>query len=164
MVYFVFCGLWTNAFLSAVIQFIVASAAVIWYFKQERATMPITRSIYRAFRYHLGSLAFGSFILAVLQMLQLIMLYVEKLAKSSGNQNKLIVCVIKYFQCYLACLERLVEFINRNAYIQIAIGGKNFCGAVKDAFSVISSNALRFAAVSGLGAIFNFIGVCNVFN
>lgn len=67
--------------------------------------------------------------------------------------------LIKYCQCYLACLERIVEYINRNAYIQIAIGGKSFCAAIKDAFSVISSNFLRFTAVSGLGAIFNFIGV-----
>lgn len=66
---------------------------------------------------------------------------------------------MKYCQCYLAYLERIVEYINRNAYIQIAIGGKSFCAAIRDAFSVISSNAIRFAAVSGIGAIFNFIGV-----
>ena len=72
--------------------------------------------------------------------------------------------LIKYCQCYLACLERIVEYINRNAYIQIAIGGKSFCAAIKDAFSVISSNFLRFTAVSGLGAIFNFIGVGSIFN
>lgn len=83
--YYVFCGLWTNAFISAVIQFIIASAAVIWYFKQERASMPITRSLYRAFRFHLGSLAFGSLVLAILQMLQLIMLYVQSVTKASGS-------------------------------------------------------------------------------
>jgi len=49
--------------------------------------------------------------------------------------------------------------MNRNAYIQIAISGKDFCGAMRDSFSIISSNFLRFSAVHGLGGIFVFIGI-----
>lgn len=59
----------------------------------------------------------------------------------------------------MACFERFIEFLNKNAYIQIALQGKSFCGAAKDAFSLIMSNIVRFAIVGRVGAIFQFIGV-----
>lgn len=61
--------------------------------------------------------------------------------------------------CYTACLERIISWINKNAYIQIAINGKSFCGACKDALLLIIRNALRFAALGGLGTIFINIGL-----
>ena len=43
-----------------------------------------------------------------------------------------------------------------------AINGKNFCGACADALGVIMSNALRFAALGGIGGLFTFIGICKI--
>jgi len=74
--------------------------------------------------------------------------------QAAGNDNKIVNFILSCCSCYLACVERIVGFINRNAYIQIAVGGKNFCAATRDACSIISSNFLRFSAVSGVGGIF----------
>jgi len=66
--YFIFGGLWNNAFFMAMCYFIIASSCCIWYFAQgpgQGAEGAIRKSVYRVFRYHLGSLAFGSFILAI---------------------------------------------------------------------------------------------------
>lgn len=68
--------------------------------------------------------------------------------------------VLKCVQCYVACVERIIKFINKNAYIQIAINGKNFCYACKDALLLIMRNALRFAALGGLGSLFVLMGFC----
>jgi len=68
MLYFLLAGLWKNAFLGALMQFTLVSVVCIWYFAQgtgQSPHKPISRSIWRAFRYHCGSIAFGSFILAV---------------------------------------------------------------------------------------------------
>ena len=48
--------------------------------------------------------------------------------------------------------------MNKNAYIQIALRGKNFCMASKDGFEIIWSNPLRFAIVGGVGSVIMFIG------
>lgn len=61
----------------ALCQFIIASACAIWYWEQNGTHKPISRSIYRAFRYHLGSLAFGSLLLAIVQMIRIILAYVD---------------------------------------------------------------------------------------
>ena len=58
----------------------------------------------------------------------------------------------------MECLKRIVECLNRNAYIQIAITGKSFCSASYDAFSLIASNPLRYGIVEGVGEILMFLG------
>lgn len=40
--YFIFAGLWANAFISALNQFVIASACCIWYFAQGNAHVPVT--------------------------------------------------------------------------------------------------------------------------
>lgn len=70
--YFVFGTLWLNAMLQAIAVFVIASACALWYFNQsgpgnssDRLDSPICTSFGMSFRYHFGSLAFGSFILAL---------------------------------------------------------------------------------------------------
>jgi hypothetical protein len=66
--------------------------------------------------------------------------------------------MIKCLECFLACVECIVKFINTQAYIQIAIRGKNFCYAAKDGFELAWSNALRYAVVGGVGQVIMFLG------
>lgn len=52
-----------------------------------------------------------------------------------------------------------MKFISKNAYIQIALTGKNFCAAAWNAFSLILRNAMRFGTANGIGFIFNILGI-----
>lgn len=61
-------------------------------------------------------------------------------------------------RCCLACVERIVQFINKTAYIQIAIRGKSFCSAAYDGFDLVWANALRYTIVAGVGEAIMFIG------
>lgn len=58
----------------------------------------------------------------------------------------------------MACVECIVKFINTQAYIQIALRGKNFCYAAKDGFMLVWSNPMRYAIVGGIGTIIMFLG------
>lgn len=62
--------LWINAFIGACSEFIIAGSCVVWYFTHKETESgnqkpPVRTATYWCFRYHLGTLAFGSFILAV---------------------------------------------------------------------------------------------------
>lgn len=59
---------------------------------------------------------------------------VKRQAEAQGQSNKCFEYIIRCLQCFLACVECIVKFINTQAYIQIAIRGKNFCYAAKDGF------------------------------
>lgn len=57
----------------------------------------------------------------------------------------------------LKCLERIIEYLNKQAYIQIALRGKNFCMASIDGMTSVLSNPARYSIVSGVGSIMTFI-------
>ena len=66
--------------------------------------------------------------------------------------------VLKCLSCYILCFERFIKFLNKNAYIQIALNSTNFCTAAKDAFFLILRNAARFLALGSIGNVFMFLG------
>ena len=88
--YYVFATLWANAFINAVTIFVVASACCMWYYSHgpgQDLDFPIAKSFKMVFRYHMGSLAFGSFILAVVQFLQFLVEVFKKHAEATGQDR-----------------------------------------------------------------------------
>ncbi len=90
-------------------------------------------------------------------MIRIIFEYYRKKALKGTNNKclKALFCITSY--C-LACLERFVKFITRNAYIQVALTSKNFCTSAMNAFLLVISNVARFGVVHTLGCIFMFLG------
>ncbi|XP_070556799.1 choline transporter-like protein 1 isoform X2 [Ptychodera flava] len=157
--YHLFGLLWGSAFLWACQEITIAGAVAMWYFtrdKKNMPTFPILTSMYRVLRYHLGSVAFGSFLIALVQLARIILSYIQ--AKLQGAENKILQFLLKCLQCCLWCFEKFLKFINRNAYIEIAIHGYNFCKAAQRAFVVIVANALRVAAINSVGDFCLFLG------
>lgn len=104
---FIFGTLWMAAFISAMGTFVISSACCMWYYSHgpgQELDWPIARSYKMIFRYHFGSLAFGSFILALVQFLQLIVELFKKQAEASGASNKCLEYVTACLQCCLACV------------------------------------------------------------
>jgi hypothetical protein len=159
--YHLFGGLWVNAFLIGCFQFIVAAACAVWYFSHTSDTAgsgSIWMGIKWILRYHLGSVAFGSFIIAVVQFIRLIFEYYRQKIQAANKDNpvvKFLLCCTSYL---LACLERCIKFITKNAYIQVALSSKNFCRSAWNAFILVVKNAFRFGGVNSVGAIFMFLG------
>jgi hypothetical protein len=155
--FFVF--LWNIQFNLAMGQMLVAMCVGIWFFiraedKWKRFVVP--KGIKTTLRYHVGSVIFGSFIVALVQFIRALMYYFEQQAKQ--QKQKILVLILKCVQCCMYCFEKCVKFINKNAYIQIALLGKNFCKSAKAAFWLISRNFLRFGTVAALGGAVHSIG------
>ena len=89
------------------------------------------------------------------------MAYVErKLKKRVGGG--VFGFILKCCQCCLWCFEKCMKFLNRNAYIEVAIYGYNFCKAAKKAFTLLTSNMLRVAAINSVGTFVLFLGKATV--
>ena len=79
MVYYVFALIWSHAFNGALCQFIIASAVCLWYFKKGKAhsgLSPVWKSFKRT-KNHIGSVAFGSFLIGVLSFFRAILAYLK---------------------------------------------------------------------------------------
>eukprot|EP01041_Mallomonas_annulata_P011121 gene11121-23243_t len=148
-VYMLFCWFWTSQFLIAVGQLIIALAVTKWYFtadKRSTGNGDVFWAARTTMRYHLGTAAHGSLIIAIIKTIRAVVSYFQKKAKDSHNRiAQFFLCCI---QCCLWCIEKCMKFINKHAYIQTAIHGYGFCKAARAAFFLILRNILRVAAVN----------------
>lgn len=93
-------------------------------------------------------------------LIQLVKYYLEYLAEQQKKaHNKLMSLVFKCLAYVVWCVEKCVKFLNKNAYIQIAILGKKFCWAAKDAFWLIFRNAGRIFICTLLAPFVRKFGV-----
>ncbi|KAJ8033653.1 Choline transporter-like protein 3 [Holothuria leucospilota] len=77
--YYIFGILWGTQFVLAFEQCVTAGAVAEWFFARDKKSLgsPISKSMGRVLRYHVGSIAFGSFIIAVVMLARLILGYIQ---------------------------------------------------------------------------------------
>ncbi|XP_055956283.1 choline transporter-like protein 1 [Patella vulgata] len=155
--YHIFGIFWISAFIVACQDLVIAGAVSIWYFTRNKTKLgcPIGRSTCNLIRYHIGSVAFGSFLIALVRFVRFILMIIQK--KLKGKTNKFAEFIMKMLACCLWCFERFLKFINRNAYIMIAIHGDNFCNGARKALVTIVNNALRVIAINTVGDFLLFL-------
>lgn len=139
---------WLVFFISAFAEMVLAGTFARWYWTLRKDDVPfftLTGSIYKTFRFHLGTLAFGSLIITICRIIRLVLEYIDnKLKKYDNELTKAIMCCCR---CFFWCLENFLKFMNRNAYIMCAIHGKNFLSSAKDSFNLLMRNVLRVIAL-----------------
>ncbi|XP_062244153.1 choline transporter-like protein 2 isoform X1 [Platichthys flesus] len=158
--YNIFLFFWCANFVTALGQVTLAGAfaSYYWAFKKpgDIPAYPIFSSLGRALRYHTGSLAFGSLILSVVQVIRVFLEYLDQ--KLKGAQNKFAKFLLSCMKCCFWCLEKCIKFLNRNAYIMVAIYGKSFCASARDAFFLLMRNILRVAVLDKVTDFLLFLG------
>ncbi|XP_054615081.1 choline transporter-like protein 2 isoform X2 [Dunckerocampus dactyliophorus] len=148
--YNVFLLFWCVNFVIALGQMTLAGAFASYYWAfvkpDDIPAFPIFSALGRALRYHTGTLAFGSLILAIVQVIRVLLEYLDH--KLKGTQNKFTKFLLCCLKCCFWCLEKFIKFLNRNAYIMVAIYGKNFCTSARDAFFLLMRNIVRVAVLN----------------
>lgn len=156
--YNLFALFWLIQFCVGCQHMVIAGAVSKWFFTRERKHLgcPIGRAFFNLVRYHLGSVALGSFLIALVQLVRAVLKYIEE--KTKASQNTVSRCIFRTCQCCLWCFEKILQFFSRNAYIEVAMKGHNFCRGGQQAFKLLASNALRVAAINSVGDFVLFLG------
>jgi len=159
LLYQVFAFLWVAALLSAVYQHVVAGSVAGWYFSRDVMSASKPRenafsSLFHAVTTSFGSLVFGALVLAFVQFLNFIL----ELTKKSNTKNRFLVCLISCLQCVLACIEGIVRYINKFAYIYVAMHGYSFCKAARECFELISRNFFSAVIMDTIAGFVLFVG------
>lgn len=157
--FLLFCGFWTVALIRALGELVVAMSVSKWYFSRDKwevGSGTLITCIFHSMRYHLGTAAFGSFIIAVTQIIRVIVAKAQQKARVLNNKfGEALLCCC---QCCLWCFEKFVKFLNKNAYIQTAIFGTPFCRSAREAFSLIARNVGKIGSISYVSTIVLFVG------
>ncbi|XP_061888984.1 choline transporter-like protein 2 [Entelurus aequoreus] len=172
--YNLFLFFWCANFVCALGQVTLAGAfaSYYWAFKkpEDIPAFPIFSSLGRVLRYHTGSVAFGALILSVVQIIRIFLEYVDKKLKNA--ENKAAKFLLNCMKVCFWCLEKCIKFMNRNAYIMLAIYGKSFCTSAKDAFFLLMRNLMRVAVLDkvtdfllflGTLLVVGIVGICSFF-
>lgn len=137
---------------------VAGTVATFWY--QAESSGATAASLKRATTTSFGSICFGSLIVAFLQTLR-------ALAENSRQEGSALAC---FAECILGCLQSLMEYFNRWAYVYVGIYGYKFTQAGKAVFELFKQrgfdaiinddligNVLGFAAL-GVGLICAGVG------
>ncbi|RTG89841.1 solute carrier family 44 (choline transporter-like protein), member 2/4/5 [Schistosoma bovis] len=155
-----FMFFWLINFVKSLTQMTLAGTFAEYYFsshnQKSSSKCPLITSLFRSTFYHTGSLAFGSFLIALLQWLRVTLEYIN--AKLKKANNPVTDFLLKCLSCCFWLLEKFLRFLNRNAFIMIAIYGQSFCSASRSALSLLARNVVRLFVVDKVTDFILFIG------
>uniref|UniRef100_A0AC34F327 Choline transporter-like protein n=1 Tax=Panagrolaimus sp. ES5 TaxID=591445 RepID=A0AC34F327_9BILA len=139
-----------------------AFASYYWAFSKPKdvPSFPVLSSAGRALRYHMGSLAFGSLILAIVKFIRAILEFLYQ--KLHASHNKVLQIIFTILKCFFFCLEHILRILTTNAYIMIAMYGKGFFRSAKDSFSLITRNIIRTVVLNRVVAFLLFVGKATI--
>ena len=160
----IFAGFWILCMIVATCQMIIAFACAFWFFKKDQGC---GTGFWWTMRYHLGTLAFGSVIVAALKTFRAWISYQQAMVKATtgggdspaAKVTEILCCA---GQCCLWCIEKCIKFLNKNAYIYVALKGEAFCTAAKNVFQLIVSNVRRVAWLSMISGMVVMLSVAAI--
>jgi len=158
--YHLFGFLWTNQVIQAISMCTIAGAVNKYYWardKTEMSSKPIRIGFYNAIRYHLGSLIFGSLIVAVVQFIRCVLAYIDQKTKNLQNSNIMVKIGMKCIQCCMWCLEKCLKYISKSAYIMIAMKGGSFCNSTRKAVGLLWDNMSQIALANSIVVFMLFL-------
>mmetsp|Transcript_16338 Transcript_16338/g.34181 ORF Transcript_16338/g.34181 Transcript_16338/m.34181 type:complete len:574 (+) Transcript_16338:106-1827(+) len=125
--FFILSFYWTHEVIKNVVRTTVAGVVGTWWFSPSEASSfcssAVRDSFFRSTTYSLGSICFGSLIVAVLHIIR------NSLRRTSNNRDAGILRCMAH--CILAYIEALVEYFNKWAFIYCGIYGYSYVEAGK---------------------------------
>ena len=157
--YNMFGTLWILFYIVYLCEYIIICGACHWYFSfktEEQGKADFYRGFCWGIWKNAGSVAFAALISAIVAFIRIIVKTLEEQAKDSGNPaQKCIFCIVN--TC-LACVQKIVDYINKNGLIQVALTGENFCESAYHGFMLMLTNPAQFAITEFVGNFFMLLG------
>jgi hypothetical protein len=102
---------------------------------------------FRAFRYHFGTLAVTSFIIAVVQLVQTVCAWLLVRLKTSGVKNPILEKILYAVQGALTALQCCIKHINKSMYSVVAMRGQGFFASLQRTGVLLLTNILTVSAL-----------------
>merc|ERR1712007_388861 len=116
-----------------------------------------------AITFHLGTLAFGGFVLGVLRVLTGVCAFVAKQAHNpNGSANMAVKAACCCCTCVLGFLRNIMEMTNEMVYVDVVIQGTNYIKASKNVFKMLTQNPETVAMVRGMTKAVRTLGTCAI--
>lgn len=156
---------WIMAFFISANEFAIICSASTWYFSRKDipdddgipGDSDVSKGLWWTYRYHFGSIAFGSLVLALVWFIKAIFEYIGNKVNDATGGNAFTRCLLGCIFCCIDCFDRFLRFLTTNAFIYMAISSENFCESALNAFCLILKNAAKFSFVETIAKVFMFM-------
>jgi len=162
LAHFAVMFIWAAEFFSSLSQFAVAWCVKKWYFtpyegdRKHATFLGLPRGYLVGLVYHLGSLLFGSLLIALFRFVRIVLQVVASRSRKEGTEIGTIIS--RVLSCAVACFDRLIVFINKNAYIEMAISSTPFCTSAQRAIQILGSEFVAAGILNGATYIIQIAG------
>jgi len=152
---------------TAMQNFVFAATTCQWYFygygsdAQDDATqqsVSVCSSVWWSFRYHCGSIAFGSALITICTIIKFVFEYfAAKLSQITGD-NCAVQCVLCIARCCINCVDCCIRYMTDNAIIQTALRSTNFCTSMVESFWMMVRNPGAFSVLNYISWMLMLLG------
>jgi len=108
--YHLFGTLWALSFILGFVTLSLSGGVASWFFYRETAELypryPMLSSATTTVRFHLGTIAFGSLLVALCQLIRVVLEYMDRQTKGLQESNVFARFVLKCVKCFMWCLEK----------------------------------------------------------
>merc|ERR1712154_356803 len=114
----------------------VCGVAATWFFSSIHNVQhePTTKALKRSLTTSLGSIAFGSLIVAFISALRQFVIQLKNRSK-----HNFVVCLL---ECLLRCLQRMIQYFNMYAFAHCAIYGTSYIKSAQNTWSLLKSKGI----------------------
>jgi len=151
-----FMWYWTSDVMVNVAHVTTCVVTAVWWFNKDPMVNPTWNSYRYATTRGLGSICYGSFLVAIIQTLRAII-------KSGGSRGAL-ACICYIFLSILNCL---AQYFNAYAFVQVAVYGASYWQAAKNTWNLLSTRGFDAIINDNLSdtvlAAGAFVGGCITF-
>ncbi|KAL7513017.1 hypothetical protein ACHAXN_010118 [Cyclotella atomus] len=130
---------WSEQVFQNTIHAIVAGVVSTWWFDPDEASCCCSKAIWgssiRALTTSFGSICFGSLLVAIIQTLRAL---VESARQDDDVEGcaAFLLCLV---DCCLSCLQGILEYFNKFAYIYVGMYGYSYLQAGKNVFTLFKN-------------------------
>lgn len=158
--YWLFGIVWIFETLNALGQFAISHAVVVFECRNSEDCFPMLQGYSAGLCCHLGTLAFGGFVVGCLKILAALLAF---MARQAEDDTSLRGTIARIACCCCAncavCIERIVSMVNDLIYTDVALQGSSYMEAASNVVHVAGSNPVTYALIKGCGTFIRVLGV-----
>jgi hypothetical protein len=153
--FLIFSFYWTVQVLKNIAHVTTSGVVASWWLTPN-APSPTWASFKRAITTSLGSICFGSLIVALLEAISFVLRRVRDTAREDGNC--IAMCLACFLDCCISCIKNLLQFFNAFAYTYVAIYGLTFMEASRHTWELFENKGFWAVINTDLSGVALFLG------
>jgi len=161
--------IWILETLTALGQFVISHAVVVREVNESHSWFPLIHGYFNCLVFHVGTIAFGGFVLGTLRLINLIVSLVMKQLKHKDKDGKdKNSCIVEVCccccLCCMSCLIKTAELINDLVYTECALNGKGYVDSVYNVLKLVTkpTNVQAYAIMESATSFLKALGILSI--